>query len=260
MHVSIIGAGNLAFNLAQAIESAGHNIEEVYSRNLESAQKLVNTLDSSTAQSHLNFSQSFAKIFIVAVSDDAIESIANEIVLPDDAIIAHTSGTVSISQLENAGTEDFGIFYPLQTFTKNTPLDFKDIPLIINGSTESAIENLLDLANSISLTVSQLSDRQRQQLHLAAVFANNFVNYTIGAAFDLLDSGGIDRRIIYPLIQETVRKSLSFDPKTIQTGPAKREDYNTIGKHIELLSEDERLLGVYKTITNNIISSNENGE
>jgi predicted short-subunit dehydrogenase-like oxidoreductase (DUF2520 family) len=256
MHISIIGAGNLAFHLAHAIEKAGHNIEEIYGRDIESAQKLVDSLENTTAQSHLNFSQSFAKIFIVAVSDDAIEAIASEVVLPDDAIIAHTSGTVSIEQLQNSGLDDFGIFYPLQTFTKNTNLNFEEVPIVINSNSENARKNLLELANSISQSVIQLTDEQRQHLHLAAVFANNFVNYTLGAAFDLLNASGIEKKILIPLIQETVRKSLIFDPKSIQTGPGKREDYNTIGKHIELLADDERLMAVYKSITNNIISAN----
>jgi predicted short-subunit dehydrogenase-like oxidoreductase (DUF2520 family) len=256
MHISIIGAGNMAYQLSRAIEVAGHSIEEVYGRNADSAQKLVDSLDNATAQSHLNFSQSFAKIFIVAVSDDAIESIASEIILPEDAIIVHTSGTVPMSQLENSGLDDLGIFYPLQTLTKDTSLNFEKIPIVINATSDNAKEVLEALAWSISKSVFYLTDAQRQQLHLAAVFANNFVNYTIGAAYDLLKDKGIDKQILHPLIQETVRKSIQFDSKTIQTGPAKREDYNTIGKHIDLLADDEKLLAVYKTITNNIISEN----
>jgi predicted short-subunit dehydrogenase-like oxidoreductase (DUF2520 family) len=256
MNISIIGTGNLAYQITHAIDTAGHNIQEIYSRKIESAEKLANSLENATAQSHLNFSESLARLFIVAVSDNAIEAISNEIILPDDAIIVHTSGSAPMAHLENSGLEDFGIFYPLQTFTKNSQLSFDEIPIIINSSSEYALKGLLELAESISKHVVQLTDEQRQELHLAAVFANNFVNYTIGAAFELLSSSGIEKQILQPLIEETVRKSLLFDPKSIQTGPAKREDYNTIGKHIELLSNDEKLLAVYKAITSSIISDN----
>src|SRR5688572_19964493 len=104
--VSFIGAGNLAWHLAQALDNTEYAVREVYSRNKKNAEALVANLYNAEVNSSLDFSNSSSRIFIIAVSDDAIEEVAQEIVLPDNSILVHTSGSQPLSLLGYASAEN----------------------------------------------------------------------------------------------------------------------------------------------------------
>ena len=135
--VSFAGSGNLAWHLAPALDNAGYSVREVYSRNPAHAAALVERLYEAEVKATLDFSTSDSRIFIIAVSDDAIEEVAREIILPDDAILVHTSGSQPLSKLGYAATPDIGVFYPLQTFSKARKLEFKDVPIFIESESEA---------------------------------------------------------------------------------------------------------------------------
>jgi predicted short-subunit dehydrogenase-like oxidoreductase (DUF2520 family) len=125
MFVSFIGSGNLAWHLAPALDNAGFVIKEVHSLNPNHAAKLTSRLYQAEVKATLDFSTSESSIFIIATSDDAIESIAQEIILPEDAFLFHTSGSQPLSILQFAATTNTGVLYPLQTFSKTKKVDFK---------------------------------------------------------------------------------------------------------------------------------------
>src|SRR5688572_15961575 len=131
MNVAFIGSGNLAWHLAPALDNLGHVVKEFYSRNAKHAADLTGRLYQAEVKKSLDFSSSTSNIFFIAVSDDAISCIAQELVLPDNAILVHTSGSQPLSVLEFAATERTGVFYPLQTFSKGAKAVFKEIPLLI---------------------------------------------------------------------------------------------------------------------------------
>src|SRR5690348_11272311 len=134
--VSFIGSGNLAWHLAPALDNAGFIVKEVYSRNHLHAEALTGRLYQAEVKASLDFSTSGSSVFIIAVNDDSISDIAREIILPDDAVLAHTSGSVPLSDLQFAATSNIGVFYPLQTFTKSKRIDFKSTPIFVESNNE----------------------------------------------------------------------------------------------------------------------------
>jgi len=254
LKVSLIGAGNVAWHLAPALDNAGYSVIEVYSRTQKSAKALVNRLYQAEVKETLDFSDSSSEIFIVCVNDDAIEEVVREIVIPDEAIIVHTSGASSIGTLEYAPTTNSGVFYPLQTFSKNKAVDFSEIPICIESSTGYAGDTLVKMAKSISKNIYHVSSEKRKALHIAAVFACNFTNHCLRLSEDILKKEKLEFSMLKPLIIETMNKSLEIGPSNAQTGPAKRHDFETLDRHLNSI-EDEELGELYRLISQHIVDT-----
>ncbi len=251
--VSFIGSGNLAWHLAPALDNTDFAVKEVYSAHQKNASALAERLYQAEVKTSLDFSASPSKIFIISVNDDAIQDIAQDIVLPTDSIIVHTSGSQPMSVLGYAGTENIGVFYPLQTFTKNRKVDFKEIPILVESQNDVTERVLMMMGKAISKKVYTISSEHRKSLHIAAVFASNFSNHMITIAQELLEDKGLDLELLKPLIVETINKSLAIGPEKAQTGPAKRGDLEILDKHIEYLKHDEKLAEMYRVISQHIL-------
>ena len=251
--VDFIGAGNVAWHLAPAPENAGVTVRNIYSREPKNAKKLAERLYEGQVQTDLDFSESFSNIFIIAVSDDAIEEVAKEIVLPEDAILVHTSGSIPLSILGYAATPNIGVFYPLQTFTKKQRVEFDSIPFLIEGDNKFTSQTIGKLGTLLSKNVQEVSSAQRQQMHLAAVFACNFTNWMLGQAKELMEKAGLDYKLLQPLIAQTINNSFEIDPKNAQTGPAKRGDLEVLDKHMEMLDHDADKQEIYRLISQQIL-------
>lgn len=232
--IAIIGAGNVAWHLATALEKEGHRITEVYSRSLSTAEALVKKLWNAKPTHSLDFRYSRANIFLVCVSDNALQEVVQQIKLPKEAIIAHTSGTHTLEILEKVNPY-VAVFYPLQTFTKDKEVNLKNVPICLEASEEEVLKILVQLAESISEQVYQVSTPQRQILHLSAVFACNFTNFLLTISKEILERNEMPFELLQNLIQETVHKAFVLSPENAQTGPAKRGDTSIIEKHLALL-------------------------
>ena len=253
LHVAIIGAGNLAWHLAPALDNCGYAVKEVYSRDRKKANALVKRLYQAVPAGDLDFSDSNCRLFIVCIPDDAIEEVVKEIVLPDEhAILIHTSGSIPIQALEYAATQHVGVFYPLQTFSKSRKANFSEIPVLIEASDLSTEEILIRIAKSISKIVKRVSSTNRKAIHVAAVFACNFTNHMITLSKAILDDEGLDFELLKPLITETINKSLQIGPGNAQTGPARREDFQTMDAHFDYL-EEPAVQEIYRIISQNIL-------
>ena len=255
LQVSLIGSGNVAWHLAPALDNAGYVVREVYSRNIKNAVRLIDRLYQAEQKNDLDFSESLSDIFVVAVSDDAIEEVSKNMLLPDGAILVHTAGSKSIEALGNALTQDIGVFYPLQTFSRERKVDFHDIPLCIEAANSHTMKVLKKLAAGISQRVYEINSESRKALHIAAVFACNFTNHLFTIASDVLDSNDMDFEILKPLIVETINKSLELGPQQAQTGPAHRGDLETLDKHMEALQSNDSYAGIYKLISQHILDT-----
>ena len=253
--VSFIGSGNLAWHLAPALDNAGYAVREVYSQNPNHAEALTERLYQAEVKATLDFSTSDSKIFVIAVSDDAISDIAREIILPEDAILVHTSGSQPITELQYAATPHLGVFYPLQTFSKSKKVDFKDIPIFIESHTSDAEETMMQMAKGISKEVRKIGSEDRKALHVAAVFASNFSNHMLTVAKDIMQQNSLDYDWLKPLITETINKSMHLGPDLAQTGPAKRGDLNILDSHLEFLQGDDSVAEIYKVISQHIIDT-----
>lgn len=250
--ISIIGSGRVATQLAKQLEKHSHTIYEVYSRRIENATLLAEQLYDAVAVDSLDFSESEAEIFIIAVADDAVSFVAENIIVPEDSIVAHTSGTLSMRVLFPINAS-VGVFYPLQTFSKEKAVQFKEIPICVEGNDEYATETLLDLADSLSKKVYQVSSEERALLHIAAVFACNFTNHLLHISQQILAEKDIDFTILEPLVKETIQKAFLISPEKAQTGPAIRKDKKTIEKHLAHLAKDPDKHTVYQVLTEHIM-------
>ncbi len=259
MKISIIGAGNVATHLSVALDAAGFEICEIFSRNINNASFITKDLYNGKATTDLNFSESQAKLFILAVSDDAIPTVAEKLVLPENSILAHTSGSFPLSELSRLMEVhhdlpvETAVFYPLMTFSKNSSVDFKKTPICIEAHNETIGKRLIEVGKKISNVVYTVNTAERKTLHLAAVFSCNFTNHMFSLAKEILDESDLEFSLIEPLIKATVAKALlSEHPADVQTGPAVRGDMKTIKAHLQLLNENNDLTKVYQTMTQSI--------
>jgi len=253
MNITFIGSGNVAWHLSDILQKNNHNIVEIWSKSEKNAKLLAAKLNCSII-SDLNVLKS-TDLIIISVKDDFIIDVLNKI--EDFNIpIVHTSGSVGIDIFQNR--DNFGIFYPVQSFNKNIDVDFNEIPICIEANNSKLEKTLLNLANSISNSVHLLNSKQREQLHIAAVFASNFTNHMISISEKILNSNKMSFDLLKPLIKNTFEKIKNNPPKDVQTGPAIREDYLIIEKHLKLLEESDDLKIIYSNISNHIINNNLN--
>jgi len=251
MKISILGAGNVATQLALALKKAGHEIVQIYNRSDDAGKELALTVAGSFTSDCSVLAP--ADIYLIAVKDDGIHEVAAQLRVRDK-IVAHTSGTMPKDILKNSST-DYGIFYPLQTMTKVSKVNFKNVPLLIEGNNEVTTDKLELLAKSISQNVHRVSEEQRQWIHIAAVFANNFPNYLFVLADRMLEEQGLSFEILKPLIFSFIQNLQEHSPSEMQTGPAIRGDQRTIEQHILLLRNNPELQKIYQLLTTGIMRS-----
>jgi predicted short-subunit dehydrogenase-like oxidoreductase (DUF2520 family) len=249
MDIVIIGSGNVATVLARKFKAAGHTILQVYSRNASAASKLAYEIDSESTN-YKSLINKNAAVYLVSVSDEAIDDVVAELRLPGK-VIAHTAASVSKDVLKNV-SDHYGVFYPLQSLRKDMNT-VPDIPLFVDGSDEKAKRVLEQLAHSVSgEKVMEAGEDARLKLHVAAVVVSNFVNHLYTLAEDYCRKEGLDFKQLLPLIEETALRLKDTSPKQAQTGPAARHDSETIHKHIELLKDHPQLKNLYVLLTESI--------
>ncbi len=240
--VIILGSGNVAFHLFKAFKVANDiEIIQWYNRNLESIEQYKQDVEITDDLDKLLE----ADIYILAVSDDAIKELSSKLPF-SDRFVVHTSGAMSLHQLDKKN--DRGIFYPLQTFSKDVELDFSNVPFCLEVETKTNFNLLIELCEAIGSSYYKVNSEQRSALHLAAVFVNNFTNQLYRTAHEITESTSVDFNILKPLIMETARKIQDLSPYRAQTGPALRRDKKTIKKHLKLLQNDHHK-EIYNVLT-----------
>ncbi|WP_445452085.1 Rossmann-like and DUF2520 domain-containing protein [Flavobacterium sp. 25HG05S-40] len=248
IRLSIIGSGNVAQHLIQAFsKSTETELVQVFSRQPEVVSHLITSDKIISDLNHLIA----VDVTIIAVSDDAIVAVANQIPF-ENQLVVHTSGSVPMNALHTKNRK--GVFYPLQTFSKTKEVDFKLIPICIEAENESDLEQLITLAKSISNSVNNVNSEQRKALHIAAVFVSNFTNHLYQIGSDICKENNLSFDILKPLIQETANKILTLSPQEAQTGPAKRQDTQTINAHLHFLTDGHQK-EIYKMLTKSIIDN-----
>jgi len=250
MRVTLIGSGNVATHLAAALKNAGHTIVQVYSRTMQNAALLAYHVKAE-AIDDLNAINNYTDLFIIATKDDAIGPIAEQLA-GHQKLMVHTSGATDLYSLL-AFSDNVGVFYPLQTFSKTKEVDFRDVPLCIEAKDEATTKILEQLAQTISNKVYHIDSEKRKALHLAAVFACNFPNYLYTIAQQIIAKQGLGFELLRPLIQETAEKVQSSDPAMVQTGPAVRNDEITMTMHRKLLEGEPDLQQLYFLLSQGII-------
>jgi predicted short-subunit dehydrogenase-like oxidoreductase (DUF2520 family) len=255
MRIVLIGAGNVATSIGGALKAAGHDISVLYSRTEKSAKELSDKLKVPYT-TYLNELPHDADIYISMLNDDALIQLAPDIVaLNRKALFVHTAGSLPLSLWKNSGAENFGVLYPMQTFSKTKRLDLQNVPLFVEGSSEQVLQGMIHLAKSLSPKVNELDSKCRKRLHIAAVFACNFTNRMYAISKILLEESGVDFKVMLPLIEETAKKIFTLSPSQAQTGPAIRGDVSVMDSHLESLKSHPDFAEIYKLISDNILKS-----
>ena len=247
--IAIIGGGNVATHLVNAFSKTKEvALVQMYARNITQIEHLKHKTPITNSLDLLVD----ADIYIIAVSDDAIANVSSKID-NKNSLVLHTSGSVALNTLKNNGRK--GVFYLLQSFSKDKNVNFDEIPFCLEAENKQDLVLLESLAKSIGKKIYHINSAQRKQLHVAAVFVNNFTNHMYKIGADICEKHQIPFEILHPLIQETSAKITELTPKNAQTGPAKRNDRKTIKNHLDLLTEKQQ--EIYQLITKSIQNNGE---
>lgn len=271
MKIVLIGAGNLATHLGKALHAAGHDMVQVFSRTMQSAETLASLLDAEPLTDIAQVRDD-ADVYIFSVKDSALVQLVAQFCRHDadglgedgavnalrkakkgehERVFLHTAGSMPMSVFKGMA-QHYGVLYPMQTFSKQREVDFSIIPCFVEANDEFAQKQIEGLAREISGRVYQLSSEDRKYLHLSAVFACNFANHCYAISQELLEEHGIPFDVMLPLINETAAKVHEMKPKDAQTGPAVRYDENVIGKQSKLLENHPHFKKVYDSMSKSI--------
>ena len=233
MRIVLIGRGRLAMNLEHALLSAGHEVASVNSRTLESLP-----LE--------------ADIFIIAVKDAALADVIRTATKGRESqLFVHTAGSMPMDMFKGLTTH-YGVFYPMQTFSKERLVDFNDISVFLETNDDVSMERLKMLAATLTTHIYELDSEGRKHLHLAAVFACNFVNHCYALSAEVLAAKGLPFSVMLPLVDETAQKVHELAPKDAQTGPAVRGDQNVMQMQANMLAEKPTVKQIYEALSNDI--------
>ena len=243
--VVLIGSGNVAHHLIQAFAKSNEiDVIQVFARQ---KKIIIPLLDSNKIITNSN-DLAQADLYIIAVSDDAISKVSAQLPF-ENRLVVHTSGSVALDALDKKNRK--GSFYPLQTFSKKAEVDFSQIPIFLESENETDFELLEKVAKIISNKVYKINSEQRKALHVSAVFVNNFVNHLYQIGNEICVENKVPFEVLKPLILETANKVMTLSPNEAQTGPAIRNDKQTIASHLDFLL-DENQKNIYKTLTQSI--------
>jgi predicted short-subunit dehydrogenase-like oxidoreductase (DUF2520 family) len=254
--IVIIGSGNVASILGNEFLKKKIKVLQVYSRTEAHAKKLASKLNCNYT-SDVDQIEPSADLYLFTVSDSAIQSILKQGNWQGKTL-AHTAGSVPL-EIFKPFSENYGVFYPFQSFTKERKIDLSETPFFIEGSNEQVTIQLQNLAQHISSKVEVASSQQRAILHLAGVFVSNFTNHMVTIAFNILKENNLPKESIYPLLKETVEKAIDINPEKAQTGPAIRNNKEILDKQVQMLQENPEWQKIYTFVSESINKFHNNG-
>jgi predicted short-subunit dehydrogenase-like oxidoreductase (DUF2520 family) len=233
MKVVLIGRGRVATNLLPALQKAGHEVVSVNSRTLEELPTK-------------------ADVYIISVKDSALQEVARQATKGRESqLFVHTAGSMPMNIFSGLTTH-YGVFYPMQTFSKERLVDFNDISLFLEATDDVSMERLKMLAETLTSHIYELDSAGRKHLHLAAVFACNFVNHCYALSAEVLAAKGLPFSVMLPLVDETAQKVHELAPREAQTGPAVRGDQNVMQMQASMLEGKPEVKAIYEALSNDI--------
>lgn len=245
-HISLVGYGNVGSHLCQRFKEIGIEVTHILVRNPEN----VDHTSSKVVTSYDDLPRN--QLAIVCVPDSQIKSVVTSI--GEHRPVAYTSGSVELSTLPSMDT--LGVFYPLQTFSKNKPVEIEKVPFFIEANSEAFAKDLFQLASRMSQTVNYANSEERKKIHLTAVWVNNFTNHILHHAKEYADANDVEFKHLLPLLDETIKKLTELTPQEAQTGPARRGDLTIIEQHINAL--DGRAQQLYALLSQSIQETYQN--
>ena len=249
-----IGAGKVASNIIPALYKKGYPVHAVYSQTLNAAEILARKLPTAAFTDDIRILPRKADIYIISLTDDAIPA-AVEALEGTGSLVIHTAGSIGLNVFSGK-IINYGVIYPLQTFTKITDTDFNSIPLLLEASNEETLKKIREIGADLSKTLIETNSEDRRWIHTAAIFACNFTNFMFTCAGEVLHSRNFPFDILAPLITETVKNAITHNPANVQTGPAVRGDIKIVQNHISMLNDKPELQKIYTFVSRMIMEYN----
>lgn len=227
MNIELHGPGRAGGALAIAAHRAGHTIVGVEGRSAAATEALTQLVP---------VGEGTADLRVIAVSDDAIESVARALADRDPIPTVHISGAVPVSALatiEDSGTQ-VGAFHPLQTIPDpTTGADRLPGAWIAITATGVLRDHLVALARSLGCTPFDLSDDVKPLYHAAAASAANYPLAALALAERLFEAAGVPFKASQPLVEAIVANAYALGPMESLTGPIARGDVGTVARQVE---------------------------
>ena len=245
MTTVIIGSGNIATIFGEKIAAAGHPVIQIVARKPGRAAALAQSLGCAWTSDYAEIDRT-AELYIVALSDAALETLGEELTLPSKLVV-HTSGTAPLALLQPV-SDRCGVIWPLQSIRAEIR-PIPPIPLLVDALDAADRATLETFAKTFSAQVHYADDGTRLKLHLAAVLTNNFTNYLYTLAAGYCQMENLDFSLLLPLIRETADRLERYPPDTTQTGPAARGDRTTIARHMKQLNNYRNIRELYELFT-----------
>ena len=255
----ILGAGNMATNLAHAFHKSGVEIRCIYSHTLAHAEQLaeqvgVEFFTDSLVEINALLQNYPEETVLYCLKDSVLHDVLLQLNAPK-ALHLHTAGSLGLEVFADTNKPHAGVFYPFQTVSKDRVLDFSNLPIFIEATGADDLTTIHALAKRISTKVYPVDSETCKRLHLAGVFANNFANCMYAIAAEVLAPTGLPEDVLLSLIDETVAKVHTMPARQAQTGPAKRYDQNVMNAHLAMLN-DPNVQEIYRAVSANIHAHN----
>jgi predicted short-subunit dehydrogenase-like oxidoreductase (DUF2520 family) len=248
MDIVLIGSGNVATVLGRKSLAAGHRIVQVYSPNGSHANVLAIRLGTSST-SYISSIEKKADLMIIALQDESVSTFVKDLGRIN-FLVVHTAGALSINEIRNTSAS-FGVLYPLQSLRREIEI-IPPLSILVDGNDQKTKAHLKKFASTIAETVLEADDNTRLKYHLAATIVNNFTNHLFAAAESFCKKENISFTVLQPIMEETVMRLRNVSPAAAQTGPALRNDLQSLEKHRMLLKEYPFILRLYEIFTEEI--------
>lgn len=154
--VSFVGSGNVATHLAIALQKAGICIKTVYSPNKQNAAEFANRFGCEINTSLEEVGKD-VDMLILAIPDSKVEMICNTL-KDNNPLVVHTSGITPMDVLQSKNR--YGVFYPLQTFSKEREVDMKKVPFCLEANNKEDLDLMFDLAQKLSSNVQFVDSKK----------------------------------------------------------------------------------------------------
>ena len=250
----MIGAGSVANNILPILKESGCEILQVYSRTEESADSLAEKTGAEAVTSFDEINR-ISDYYIYCLKDDVLKTLFEKHLPFDVGTHLHTSGSVPMNIFEKCGCKSYGVMYPFQTFTKGRKICMNDVPVFIEAVDRKTCAKIGCLADVLTENVYLMPSDKRENLHIAGVMMNNFVNALFCMSEELLKKANLPINVLVPILNETIKKAVEIGPRAAQTGPARRGDYSVIEQHMALLENMPECRKVYSVLTDYILNN-----
>lgn len=248
----MMGAGNVANNILPILRESGCEILQVYSRTKASADCLAERTGAKAVTSFDEINRE-SDFYIYCLNDDVLKTLSEKHLPFDVGTHLHTSGSIPMDIFKKCGCKSYGVMYPFQTFTKGREICMNEVPLFVEAVDKETYAKIGCLADVLTEKIYTMPSDKRENLHIAGVMMNNFVNALFDMSEELLKKANLPINVLVPILNETIKKAVEIGPRAAQTGPAKRGDYSVIEHHMALLENMPECRKVYSVLTDYIL-------